>query len=191
MFITLWHIFHLMEMYMSKSLFFCIERVANHTYTLCYRIDGLRGGPILLGAINGDWLSVAKPAIEQRMLRYAATETTFALLSVRPKRSSLLESELSTLQTVLDALTAEEDPSNAEEIDNIRTQMFQLRTKLDDELAIYERQHQENIRRRHNYVPFIVTLLKHLSKKGLLEDLIAKGKERRNNLENNTRKNVK
>jgi ubiquitin carboxyl-terminal hydrolase L5 len=148
------------------------------------RIDGLRGGPIVLGDVTNDWLAVAKPAIEQRMMRYAATETHFALLSIRPKRSSLIESELATLQTVLDALTAEDDSSNAEEIENIRTQIIELRSKLDDETATLERQRQENIRRRHNYVPFIVSLLKVLSQKGHLNDLVAKAKDRKRNSQN-------
>lgn len=152
------------------------------------RIDGLRGGPVILGDVTGDWLAVAKPAIEQRMLRYAATETHFALLSIRPKRSSLLESELATLQTVLDALTTEDEASNAEEIENIRTQMIELRSKLDDELATLERQHQENLRRRHNYVPFIVSLLKVLSQKGHLNDLVTKAKEKKRNSSQNGRK---
>ena len=51
-----------------------------------YELDGLKAGPVLLGAIPdglGDeaWLAVARPAIETRMGRYSANETHFALMS--------------------------------------------------------------------------------------------------------------
>lgn len=51
-----------------------------------YELDGLKAGPVLLGAIPdslGDeaWLTVARPAIESRIGRYSANETHFALMS--------------------------------------------------------------------------------------------------------------
>ena len=59
-----------------------------------YELDGLKSGPILLGDFQTDltssWWSVAKPAIEARMARYASTETHFALLSVCAQRSFTL-----------------------------------------------------------------------------------------------------
>jgi ubiquitin carboxyl-terminal hydrolase L5 len=36
----------------------------------------------------------------------------------------------------------------------------------------------ENIRRRHNYLPFIMELLKILAQEGKLVDLVAKAKEK-------------
>ena len=55
-----------------------------------YEIDGLKSGPIYIGDSGDNWLSVAKPAIEARMNRYSSTETHFALLSVRQKKSTLV-----------------------------------------------------------------------------------------------------
>lgn len=154
-----------------------------------FRLDGLKQGPILLGDANGDdWLSVAKPAIEERMNRYAATETSFALMNLCPQKSKQLEREIADLKSALDELVASEDPSFADSINEIRTQMEVLQTELDDELAMLERQRQENIRRRHNYFPFIMTLLKALSKKGLLPQMVEQAKARMTNSQSNQRK---
>lgn len=57
-----------------------------------YEIDGLKRGPINLGeAESSRWLDVARPAIEDRMARYSAAETHFALLSLNPKRSAQIK----------------------------------------------------------------------------------------------------
>lgn len=142
--------------------------------TPCLRLDGLKRGPILLGDIADDWLNVAKPAVEARMSRYAATETSFALLTVRPKRSTLLENELEELQARLESLGDADGPA-AEEL---RMEMLTVRHRLEDEQGTQERQRQENIRRRHNYVPFITALLKHLSNKGKLQEMVEHAKQR-------------
>lgn len=57
-----------------------------------YELDGLKSGPIKLGDCNDfSWLDVARPAIEERMARYSASETHFVLLSLGPKKSTMLE----------------------------------------------------------------------------------------------------
>ena len=40
---------------------------------------------------NASWLDVARPAIEERMSRYSASETHFALMSIGKMKSSLLQ----------------------------------------------------------------------------------------------------
>ena len=131
----------------------------------------MKAGPVLHGAVTGDWLQVAKPAIEARMQRYASSETHFALLTVRPTRSLVLQNEISALQDRLAALSVEEG-------DLLRDQLADLQARLDYALQEQERQRQENIRRRHNYVPFVMTLLRHLSRKGLLQPLVEQAKAR-------------
>jgi ubiquitin carboxyl-terminal hydrolase L5 len=75
-----------------------------------FELDGLKSGPIHLGLFlpsssfykpllsSGDynkdamsWLDIARPAIEERMARYSASETHFVLLSLGPKKSKVLE----------------------------------------------------------------------------------------------------
>lgn len=145
----------------------------NQLKFLINRIDGLKPGPIFLGDYHHDWLSVAKPAIEARMNRYATSETHFALLSIRPRKATLLENEIQIIQSRLEHLTIDaSQQSNQEEASHLRMHLSELQQQLQDELDILERQRQENIRRRHNYFPFVMTLLKSLSEKNLLTPMI-------------------
>ena len=72
-----------------------------------YEIDGLKAGPIDLGDVpsDSDWLSVARPAIETRMGKYAVSETHFTLLSVQPRPSIILEKEMLMLQGILNSVS--------------------------------------------------------------------------------------
>jgi ubiquitin carboxyl-terminal hydrolase L5 len=118
-------------------------------------------------------LQVAKPAIESRMQRYASSETAFALLTIRPKRVTLIEQEIANLLERLAELgVAEEDQDIKEVTDEIKSRLAELRGRLDYELAVVDKQRQENIRRRHNYFPFIMTLLKALSERHLLQPMV-------------------
>lgn len=151
-----------------------------YLWSLVCRLDGLKAGPIEIGAYSGDWLDVAKPAVEARMSRYASSETSFALLSVRPTRSVMLEAELEELHARLESLSLSGIAEDSSDAESLRVEIMNVKTKLDDELARRERDRQENIRRRHNYVPFIMCLLKHLSKKGKLAQLVDSANQRSN-----------
>lgn len=54
----------------------------------------------------------------------------------------------------------------------------QLKRSIDIEKAKAASQRTENIRRRHNYLPFIIELLKVLAEKGRLVDVVQKAKEK-------------
>lgn len=143
--------------------------------TCNFRLDGLRRGPIALGDFSDDWLDVAKPAVEARMARYASSETSFALLSIRPQRSAALESDLAELEARLASLGLQGDEDMAAAL---RSEISEVKGKLAYELANLERMKQENVRRRHNYLPFAMTLLKHLSRRGQLQGLVQAAKRR-------------
>jgi len=125
-----------------------------------YELDGLKRGPIHLGSYDAgvDWRTVAKPAIEERMQRYAAIETTFNLLTISRSRASILQEQLEA---------AEETGAD----------VMAIMQGLEEEIATKERQKQENARRKHNYIPFIMELLKTLSKKGKLAPMIEAASE--------------
>ena len=125
---------------------------------MVYELDGLKPGPILLGDAGDDWWNVAKPAIEARMASYE--DITSCLLSVCKSKKARLEEEINTLSAG--------DPRIAE-----------LQSDLAMENANKERQRAENVRRRHNFTPFVITLLKALANKDALQPMIDKAVERR------------
>jgi len=141
-----------------------------------YELDGLKEGPIEVGVVSdgSNWLAAAGPVIEQRMARYAASETHFALLSVGARRRISLQEQIHLIQTQLDTMTTE----NSEVSAQLNERMQLLRLQLDEEILLEESQREENIRRRHNYVPFIVALLRQLAKRQQLMPMVEAAKAR-------------
>ncbi|KAM4772930.1 ubiquitin carboxyl-terminal hydrolase isozyme L5 isoform 4-T4 [Cyanocitta cristata] len=91
-----------------------------------YELDGLREGPIDLGACNqDDWISAVRPVIEKRI-----------------QKKMIYEQRIAELQQQLAEI--------------------------------------ENIRRKHNYLPFIMELLKTLAEHQQLIPLVEKAKEKQN-----------
>lgn len=140
-----------------------------------FRLDGLKPGPVLLGNTEGsDWWNVAKPAIEERMGRYSASETAFSLLSVCESKSSVLNKELASIRGE-HALFPEGSPDATRIIGSIRG----IEAQLAEEASKLEMQRQENVRRRHNFTPFILALCQALARSGGLDSCVEKAKERR------------
>ena len=112
-----------------------------------YELDGLKAGPIDLGSFEDSWLPVARSAIEARIQKYAASEIKFNLMAiVRDKRAALEDAK------------AAADAATAAELD---AELAREHAKRADWAA-------ENVRRHHNYVPFVVDLLKVLAEQGKL-----------------------
>jgi len=131
-----------------------------------YELDGLQTGPIPVGTYgttssddNADtttsdpWYGPAREAIQQRM--QACSEIKFNLMAmVGDPRLSIRK-----------RLEKEEDSP-----------------ELNAQLALQEAKRQqwklENQRRRHNYVPLCIQILKELARKGDLPQLVSEAKER-------------
>ncbi|XP_050539821.1 ubiquitin carboxyl-terminal hydrolase isozyme L5 [Daktulosphaira vitifoliae] len=131
-----------------------------------YELDGLKEGPIDLGPIkpNTDWIEVAKPFIEKRINKYKEGEVHFNLMAVVSDRKLILEQRLIALQTE----DLDEETKMAEE-NNIRMQIADEEDKM-------KRYRIENARRKHNYLPLIVEILKLLAKDGKLVPLYERAK---------------
>ena len=165
-----------------------------------YELDGLKPGPVCLGELGdaADWLALVQPAIQARIERCAAPRATrraqffgaqfvgaqFAWPDVsRPRLARSCRYSSAEIRFNLMAVVA----SRAEEL---RKQLAALpagdaqRGMLEAEIASEEakaaRWKQENVRRRHNYVPFLVNLLKELAAAKKLKPLIdaAKAKQK-------------
>jgi len=69
------------------------------------------------------------------------------------------------------------------ETDTKQVEAAKLRMQIDDEVLKRKRYKIENIRRKHNYLPLIVELLRILGEKGQLLPLYEKAKQRAINRE--------
>ncbi|XP_055911199.1 ubiquitin carboxyl-terminal hydrolase isozyme L5 [Eupeodes corollae] len=136
-----------------------------------YELDGLKEGPIDLGAIetSQNWIDVVRPIIEKRMQKYSEGEIHFNLMAIVSDRQMIYQKQIDKL------LTADE---NAMETDDKQVEVARIRSMIEDEIVKRKRYRIENIRRKHNYLPFIVELLKMLGEQGQLTPLYEKAKQR-------------
>ncbi|KAL4717511.1 hypothetical protein ACJJTC_000660 [Scirpophaga incertulas] len=137
-----------------------------------YELDGLREGPIDHGPIQPkqDWLDVVRPILMRRMSVYTEGEIHFNLMAIVSERRTIYMRQLQELLGSSHILGMD-----AEEYD---TEVPRLRMLIDYEDMKMERYQQEMVRRRHNYMPFIVTLLQILAEEKLLMPLYEKAKAR-------------
>jgi ubiquitin carboxyl-terminal hydrolase L5 len=139
---------------------------------MIYELDGLQKGPILLGEAKDDWLAQVRPLIQERIQKYATTEIRFNLMAlIKNIKTSCLE-ELSLQEGIIAGDSDESAKASA------RTKVEELKGKIAIEDKKFENWKTENIRRKHNYIPFIMTLLKQLAKHDHLKSLTEKGKEK-------------
>lgn len=130
-----------------------------------YELDGLREGPLDHGAIaeGADWVSAVRPIIEARISKYQAGEIHFNLMAVIQDK---LDNYQKQLQSCVDENAATE-----------------FRMKIMEEEELRKKWHRENVRRRHNYLPFIVELLKQLASNEQLLPVYEKAKQKSVELE--------
>ncbi|KAJ8039106.1 Ubiquitin carboxyl-terminal hydrolase isozyme L5 [Holothuria leucospilota] len=149
-----------------------------------YELDGLKEGPVDLGKCDqSDWLKTVKPAIEQRIHKYSAGEIHFNLMAVISDRKMICDRELEKLRNQLKALENQEemmdtDQSKPVSKESILSQISHYEQQIEEEDAKIKRFKIENIRRKHNYLPFIMELLKLLAAKGTLVPLVQKAKQK-------------
>ncbi|NXM71488.1 UCHL5 hydrolase, partial [Serilophus lunatus] len=116
-----------------------------------YELDGLREGPIDLGACNqDDWISAVRPVIEKRFFP--------VLWKEEPMDTDQSSNMLSSIQS----------------------EVAKYQMLIEEENQKLKRYKIENIRRKHNYLPFIMELLKTLAEHQQLIPLVEKAKEKQN-----------
>ncbi|KAK7111422.1 ubiquitin carboxyl-terminal hydrolase isozyme L5-like [Littorina saxatilis] len=136
-----------------------------------YELDGLKDGPVDLGAIPADteWTDVVRPVIEKRIQKYSADEIHFNLMAVVSDRKMSYEKKLAEIQQKVD--------QGGMDTDDLQAEISRLTFLIQDEEKKGNQYKIENIRRRHNYLPFIMELLKILASEKKLLPLIEKAKE--------------
>eukprot|EP00210_Caulerpa_lentillifera_P009059 g8645.t1 len=157
-----------------------------------YELDGLKEGPIRLCECHeGDWLQLVAPFIQARIEQYARNEIRFNLMAIIKNRSEVIEDNLKKLEesksSLIRELVTDVDNKHKELIENqlaeIEQELVRSREELEQEQNKLRTWREENIRRKHNYIPFLFNFLKILAEKDQLKDLISEAKEKQEVME--------
>eukprot|EP00947_MAST-08B_sp_MAST-8B-sp1_P000552 g552.t1 len=155
-----------------------------------YELDGLTPGPVDLGArgADGSWFAQARAEIQRRIAAYSASEIRFNLLAVTRSRKDMAASEAKGAESKVAELAAavEAKGAGSDEGQAAAAQLAQAQGALQEaKAAIAEADareagyRKENARRRHDFVPFIITLLQHAAKHKDLPEIYKDRKKQR------------
>jgi len=165
-----------------------------------YELDGLKPGPILLGDCTlENWLEKVRAPIQDRIRKYSEKEVRFNLLAIVKDRTTVYKEEVKSLQQkkakveakiarlestqsgAMDTSADDKLPTTVPELKSlVQTTTLEeksLNEKITREQEKLHKWKVENIRRKHNYVPFIFNLLKILAEKGKLPELVEKSQK--------------
>lgn len=93
-----------------------------------YELDGLRGGPVDLGAVphETDWVDIARPHIEKRMQKYSEGEIHFNLMAIISDKKMIYQKQLQQLQLQVSS-------ESSMEVDSIQAEITHLKSLMIDE----------------------------------------------------------
>uniref|UniRef100_A0A8C5DYY0 Ubiquitin carboxyl-terminal hydrolase n=1 Tax=Gouania willdenowi TaxID=441366 RepID=A0A8C5DYY0_GOUWI len=137
-----------------------------------YELDGLREGPIDLGRQTSLYCINAHAQCKVFLI------IRFNLMAIVSDRKMIYERKIAELQTQL----TEEEPMDTDQsstfLSSIQSEIAKYQLLIEEENQKLKRYKIENIRRKHNYLPFIMELLKTLAEYQQLIPLVEKGLQR-------------
>ncbi|KAK9790135.1 hypothetical protein WJX73_004712 [Symbiochloris irregularis] len=149
-----------------------------------YELDGLKPGPVSLASCTqDDWTRHVCPHIRERIARYSQSEIRFNLLAIVRDRAEALQEQLQALDAASAGAGSSHESAGAgadamreagssDEASNLQAARMELEAKLAQEQEKHQLWRDENVRRRHNYMPFLFTYLNLLAKQGQLRPLM-------------------
>ena len=149
-----------------------------------YELDGLRQTPIDHGAFSSDggsggagagdngWLPRVREVLYARMQSYPMGEIRFNVLAVRGSVLAGAASRRDEIQALLMSLG---DASSTESA-ALTAEAAECEATIAREEALRERYHIENERRKHNYIPLFLGLLRGMAQRGQLASAYDKAK---------------
>jgi ubiquitin carboxyl-terminal hydrolase L5 len=134
-----------------------------------YELDGLKRGPVDHGPAGEDWTEAVRPVIEARMQKYQQGEIHFNLMALIQDRTLRYNNQLKALSGM--------------SIDSQMAEVARIEMLLAEEENKRAKWKTENIRRRHNYLPLIMELLRSLASRGELLPIYQQAREKTIQLE--------
>lgn len=130
-------------------------------------LDGLRDFPLEVAQVKegSDWLDAVRPVIQMRIQKYSEGEIHFNLMAVITDRKSEF------LRRIEEIVSKPEPSIDDEQV------LQELQVMLEAEDEKMKRYRQESVRRRHNYLPFLLELLKCLAREGKLVPLVEEAQQ--------------